>query len=339
MKAIIYDGKETISIKEFPKPVPKQGEVLIKVRCTGICGTDIVAWKGGMKRIVEPVILGHEFVGEIEEIASSENSKKLKIGQRVVGEPLLSCMQCDPCRNGNYHVCKNLRVMGFDGHGSHAEYIILPANRVHPIPNDMSWERAALCEPITVGVHMVRRTGLRIGDNVAVIGAGPIGLSVAMVAREAGAKKIVLTEINSYRIQLARELGFFVIEAKHDPVTEIMEIMDGNGADVTFEACGRDETLMTALRVTKIQGTILLGGVFKTYPKIDAQAITLKEQHLIGSRVYTYADFEVSINLLSRMGPDIDKMVTKCLPLSNAIKEGFESIIKGDPVMKVLLKP
>lgn len=338
MKAIVYDAKDKIFVQEKPEPQPKSGEILVNIKWAGICGSDMVAWNGGFARIKEPVILGHELTGEIVQIADDEDKKKFKVGQRVVVEPILACGQCEACRKGNYNVCRNLKVIGLDSDGGFASYVSVPTIRVHKLPDTISYDRAALCEPVAVAVHMVRRTKLKVGDTVAVLGAGPIGLLVAMVARESGASKIILSDINPFRLKLTEELGFKTINGKDAGRDEILDYVGDEGADVTFELAAQESTLKLATEITKISGTILAGGIFKNPPKVTMQELTLKEHNFIGSRMYTFSDYEAAINLLEKDNFNVEKLITKKLSIDEAIPKGFEAIKNGEDVMKVLIK-
>jgi (R,R)-butanediol dehydrogenase/meso-butanediol dehydrogenase/diacetyl reductase len=339
MKAIIYEPNEKLYVDEKPRPVIKSGEVLVKVQLAGICGSDMVAWQGGFKRIVNPVILGHEFAGEIVEIADLGDNR-LSVGDRVVLEPLVTCGQCEACLKGYYNVCRKLKVIGLDQDGGFTTYVKAQANRVHLIPDTLPMERAVFCEPLAVAIHMVRRVDLQFGSTVAVFGAGPIGVLVAMVAREAGASKIIVTDLNDYRLNLVKELGIDVIDAKADNIkTTFMEYFGVEGADVSFELAASPHTLAMALDITKIRGTILAGGIFKNQPAVDLQKITLKEQHLIGTRVYTFTDFEAAIRLLNQLDFPIEKLISKHVTLNEAIDQGFQAIKNGEDVMKVLIHP
>jgi (R,R)-butanediol dehydrogenase/meso-butanediol dehydrogenase/diacetyl reductase len=339
MKALVYHPTGTLHIEDKKQPVLQPGEALIQIKLAGICGSDMVAWQGGFKRIVNPVILGHEMTGEVAQIADPAQSD-VAVGDRVVIEPLVSCGQCEPCKKGYYNVCRNLKVIGLDQDGGFTSYVRVPANRVHRIPDHLSFERAVFSEPLAVSIHMVRRTNLQIGNSVAVFGAGPIGMIVALVAREAGASKIMITDINDYRLQLASDLGFAVADAKQsDWKSRFMDYFGAEGADISFELAASKDTMEAALDITKIRGTILAGGIFKDPPVVDLQKLTLKEQHLIGSRVYTYSDFETAIRLLSQPGFPIEKLISKHTDLDQSIEEGFQAIKNGADVMKVLIHP
>jgi len=339
MKALIYYPNQSITIEDREKPILQPGEALIKVACAGICGSDVVAWQGGFKRIKEPVILGHEVTGEIAELYE-QSSHGLSIGDRVVYEPLESCGQCEPCKSGFYNVCRNLKVIGLDRDGGFTSYVKIPINRIYKIPDTLSSEKAVFTEPVAVAVHMVKRANLSLGQTVAIFGAGPIGMLVAMVTREAGASKILVTDINDYRLGLAKELGFDVFDAKRgDTKSFFLEYFGEEGADISFELAASPQTIKWALDITKIRGTILSGGIFKSPPQVDLQKLTLKEQYLVGTRVYTFADFEKAIQLLSKLDFSVEKLISERVSLQDAIHKGFEAIIRGDQVMKVLITP
>ncbi|MBS4023233.1 MAG: alcohol dehydrogenase catalytic domain-containing protein [Dethiobacter sp.] len=342
MRALVYDAKGNINVLDWPDPQLEEDQALVKVKYAGICGSDLVAWNGALKRIVNPVVLGHEMVGDVVALGSEKDKQKFTVGQRVVVEPLISCGDCELCKTGNYHVCESLKVIGYDADGGMAQYISVPVKRLHIIPDHLTYEKAALCEPIAVAIHMSRRTGLKLGDKAAIIGAGPIGLALALVCKEAGASKIVLSERNKYRINLVREMGFEVINASENTesqiVGEIVNVLNGK-ADITFECAATVESLSVALQVTKIRGIILQGGVFKTNPTYDAQSITLKEQMIVGSRVYNYSDFESSIDLMTRHDMQLEKMITKIISIEDAVEQGFKEIKQGKRVMKILIAP
>ncbi|MEW9674090.1 zinc-binding dehydrogenase [Ammoniphilus sp. 3BR4] len=339
MKALVYEPTDHISIQEKLEPELRPGEVLIKVKCAGICGSDIVAWQGGFKRIQQPVILGHEIAGEIVKIYD-QGQNGLSIGDRVVYEPLEVCGECEACLKGSYNVCRNIKVIGLDRDGGFTSYVRVPIERIHRLPATLPDERAVFCEPVAVAVHMVQRAGLRFGQTVAVFGAGPIGMLVAMVARRAGASKILVADINPYRLGLAEDLGFDVLDAKEEGATSrLQEYFGKEGADVSFELAASKQTVDWALDVTKIRGTILSGGIFKSPPPVDLQKITLKELHLVGTRLYTFSDFEAAIDLLNQMDFPVEKLISKYVSLDEAIDKGFQAIVNGEDVMKVLIKP
>lgn len=338
MKAIVYDAKDQLEVMDYPIPEPQPGEVLLKVIWAGICGSDMVAWNGGFKRIIKPVVLGHELIGEIVQINGATAENDFQPGEYVVAEPLVSCGRCEACRTGHYNVCSKLQVIGLDRDGCFASYVAVPSERLHHVPKTLSTERAALCEPVAVAIHMVRRTQLKIGDSAAVLGAGPIGLLVAMVARRAGASKIMLTDINRYRLDLARGMGFEAVDGNQNPLDVFKNYFGPEGADISFEVAAQKATLDLACKISKIRGTVLAGGLFKESPPIALQEVSLREQHVIGTRVYTFSDFEAALNLLAQEDFPVERLISKRLDVDKAITEGFQAIRNGVDVMKILIK-
>lgn len=173
MQAIVYEGPDSLSVSERPRPSPEQGEFLVKVAYFGICGTDLLLWNGGLPRIEPPVIVGHEFCGTVEE---GYPGHEISVGQKVAIEPLLNCGSCRACRAGHYHVCRNLRVIGVDVDGGAATYVAVPTACLHPLPSSLSLRTAVLTEPLSVAVHMVKRAGVQVGDEVLILGGGPLVL-------------------------------------------------------------------------------------------------------------------------------------------------------------------
>lgn len=337
MNAIVYDGPGKLSYRQVPSPKAiSAGDVLIKVSYAGICGSDIVIWQGNLTRVVPPVVLGHEFIGVVEEAMTDE----VKPGDRVVVEPLISCGQCLSCRTGNYHVCRTLTLQGVDVNGAFTQHVVSPISKVFKVPDGVSDQESALVEPLAVAVHMVRRAGVQMGDYVAVLGAGPIGMLVAAVAREMGARKVVLVEINPFRVDLAKSMGMNVINGATENAKDIiMAETDMEGADVTFELAGHPSTAALMTDITRVRGTVLQGSVFKQPPPLQLQHITLKEQCLIGSRVYQSKDYLTAIQLLNDKRVDVKPLISIVLPLCEAIEKGFNAIKRGDPLMKVLINP
>lgn len=334
MKALVYEGIKRIDIKDVPIPDIDENEALIKVHWAGICGSDIVVYKGGFKRVKPPVVLGHEFTGEIADIS---NPKLFLPGDKVVIEPIISCEVCELCRTGKYNICRNSKVIGIDRDGGFAEYVKVPVNRIHKLPDTLDLELAALTEPVAVAIHMIKKAGLKFGDSVLVLGAGPIGLLVALVAMEAGISKIAITDINNFRLELASEYGLNIFNAADDAYLDKLKKYFGErGSDITFELAAVQETLNVAAEITKINGTILAGGMFKVRPTINMQQMAIREQKYIGSRLYNFLDFQAAIDFVVKKKDVLRKMITEHLTIDEGIK-GFKKIIAGENIMKILL--
>ncbi|RYD04762.1 hypothetical protein N752_12620 [Desulforamulus aquiferis] len=289
MKAAVYLGKEEIGLKEVERPSLNPDEVLIRIHSAGICGSDLGIYSGKHPRAKAPLIMGHEFTGEVVESLAAD----IEVGDRVTVNPLISCGVCQPCQTGNAHVCRKLGLVGIDIDGGFAEYVKVDSSKILKLPKDLPLDIACLVEPLAVCVHAVRKSTFKVGDNVVVLGGGPIGLLTAIAARYAGASQVLLTEVNEGRCELAKSFGFTVIEAAQNPETEVLKLTGDVGADVVFEAAGVPATAALTTKLVKISGQIVIVGVFKEPPKIDLQAVNFRELSIIGVRVYTPKDYQV----------------------------------------------
>jgi (R,R)-butanediol dehydrogenase/meso-butanediol dehydrogenase/diacetyl reductase len=333
LKAIVYQGKENIIMQEVDKPELSQDDVLIKVRYAGICGSDLGIYDGKHPRAKAPLIMGHEISGEIEEVGNFQKSP-FRVGDRVTINPLLSCGHCQPCQTGNAHVCKNLRLVGIDVDGGFAEFVKVNNSQVVKLPDELSIETAALVEPLAVTIHAVRKSNLKIGDQVVVIGGGPIGLLTAISARQAGASKVIICEVSQGRLEFAERLGFNVVHAQQNPVEQIMQLTDGNGADIVYEAAGVSASAILATAVVRIAGQIVIVSVFKGLAEFDMRTVNFHELSIIGARVYTSYDFQTALHMLCR-DQSISHIISHKLSLTQA-QEGFDLMRKADNALKIL---
>jgi len=336
MRALVYLGPDQLELENRPTPTPQQGEALVRIRYAGICGTDLHLWHGEMTTVNPPVVVGHELVGEVV----TDTTGQYAAGQRVAIEPLLVCGVCLACRSGASHVCRNLKVQGVHADGGAAELLCTPTTRLHPIPDSLSWEAAGCTEPTSVAVHMVRRAGIELGDTVLVLGGGPIGFLVASVARAAGARRVLISEVSAPRLALAQRAGIETIDAsKADPVAVIHDITNGEGADAVVEAVGHPATVAQMTAACRVQGRILVGGIGGVKPPVDLANVVFKELTLIGSRVYASRDMATAVQLLRSGAINVDGLVTRTVPLENAVTDGYERLRDSRDEMKVLLAP
>lgn len=323
MKALFYSPqKEDVYIEEVPGPYLAENEILVEMQMVGICGSDIVAWKGGFQRIHEPVILGHEGVGVIVDLNGHEDSG-FHVGERIVLEPLDNCGKCEPCKKGHYNVCDHFKIHGIDRHGLFAEYVNTRVDRIHKISEDISLERCATCEPVSVAVHMVRRAEVLYGDTVMISGAGPIGLLVGLIAKRSGASKVVITDMNPYKLNLIQELGMTPVNCTDaDYIDEILHALGDRKADKAFELVGVENALNTCLKIVKSRGTLLTAGMFKSVPAAQIGEAIGKEVNIVGSRVYTFDDYEKAIALLGDPTFPIEKLISDVVPFDRAFQKG-----------------
>jgi len=330
-----YGGKD-IRIENVPLPKIKDDEALVKVKAVSICGSDLHAYLGVSKRRVPPLVMGHEFSGEIASVGSKV--KNLREGERVAIEPIDSCGTCRLCRLGRNNICENLQLVGLHVSGAFSEYVAVPAQKCYPLPKTVSFEEASLVEPLAVAVHAVKLAPLQKNDVIAIIGSGAIGLMTLLVIKNQGVRNIVVLDTLEYRLALARKLGATttINVKKEDPIQTILK--DG-GADVVVEAVGHQETVQQGLAMVKKGGKVIVIGMLETMMQLPMLDITVKELELQGSYGYTTDDFQQALKLIAQRKVDVRPLMTHLLPLEN-IKSGFELLSQSaENVIKVVLRP
>jgi len=318
MRANVLTDWKMLEMKDVPAPKPAAGQALIEVVYAGICGSDVTVFNHNHPTATVPRIMCHEILGIVREIKGGD-PVPYKVGSRAVVFPLSYCGKCDPCRDGNFHVCTDLRIMGLHLDGGFAEYVCADAEKVFPISDDIPDRIAILTEPLAVGFHANARAGTEPGDTVLVIGAGPIGILCAMCARYFEASKVALAEINPERIALARSFGFDVIDSKGDVLKEILARTGGKGFDKVFEASGSQAGALMVAAAAKIRGVIVPIGIPHQPMPFEVNKIILKEQHIVGSRVHTLKHFGRSVEMVERFHRnktfDLERMIAATYPL------------------------
>ncbi len=336
MKAAEYVKAGGIVFREIPDPPVGKSDVRIRVAYCGICGTDLHIFKGHMDhRVKAPQAVGHEISGVVESVGSEVSS--FAPGDKVTVRPLDNCGQCGTCKAGYTHICENLRFLGIETPGGFAEYWTVPARLVHRLPEEIPLRSAALVEPLAVACHDVRRSGLKAGDLAVVNGGGPIGMLIALVARQAGAD-VVVAEINESRLKLAETLGFTAINPrKEDLAAEIRAKTEGSGADVVFEVSGSEEGAGVITRLARPRGTIVVVAIYAKPVPVDLHKFFWKELKMIGARVYEKNDYEQAIRLISERTIAVDALISRVFPLSG-LQTAFEYLTKEPDAMKVLIQ-
>ncbi|WP_375423862.1 zinc-binding dehydrogenase [uncultured Friedmanniella sp.] len=319
-----------MSVEERPQPDCPPGWVLVQPELVGLCGSDFSIVGGHHGRAAPPLVLGHEMVGTV---AGSEPGSPPP-GTRVVVNPLLPCGQCWSCRNELPHVCRNLRLIGIDLDGALAELLTVPAGKLLAVDPATPVAEAALTEPLAVAVHAVRRAALSAEQTVLVIGAGPIGVLIGLVAEAAGCR-VMVSEPHPTRRRLATDLGLGTLPADVGPLEALSAATGGQLADVTFDCAGRPPVAALLSAVTRVRGTIVLAGLYGAPAAIDLHAITFAEQALIGSRVYTHADFGHAISLVEGGTLVLGRLAVQTFPL-DAVGRAFEAARQGE-TLKVLV--
>jgi (R,R)-butanediol dehydrogenase/meso-butanediol dehydrogenase/diacetyl reductase len=320
MPALVWEGGDRVAVAERPSPTPGPGEVLVDVAYCGLCGTDLHICAGEHPRARPGIVLGHELSGRLHQAAGG-----LPAGTKVVVDPLRNCGTCRPCRSGRPHTCASLRLLGIDLPGGAARQVAVRADRLVPVPDGADLRRLAFAEPLAVAVRAVRRAGLALGQEVAVAGAGPIGLAVAACARLAGAARVVVAEPVPGRRRLAAELGFEAVEA-----------LGGGAADVVFDAAAHPAVAAGLAEAVGPGGRVVLVGVYGAPTPLDLRALTFKEVTLVGTRVYSRDDLAVATAMVADGRFDPDPLITRTVPLAEATSAVAD--LRAGREVKVLLE-
>lgn len=335
INAAYYCGDKRFAVEQITAPAPAKGEVQIDVAYCGICGTDLHVYLGHMDaRIGNHRVIGHEMAGRVA--ALGEGVSGFEVGQKVVVRPLDHCGDCPACDAGHQHICHNLKFLGLDTDGAFQQKWSVPAHTVHALPDDMSLDHAALVEPLAVATHDVRRAQVKSGEDVLVIGGGPIGMLVALAARQSGAQ-VTISEVNEHRLAMAKDLGFEVLNPKETDAAEaVKEATNGKGADVVFEVSGTQPgvDLMTAAAAAR--GRICMVAIHATKPQIDLFQFFWRELEMVGARVYEPSDYDQAIAWLSG-GIGAEKLITDVKDLSD-IEAAFEALTQVPTSMKTLIR-
>ncbi len=293
MKAGVVYAREDIRYEEIDKPVAKEGQVLIKVKYTGICGSDIPRVNGDACHFF-PNVLGHEFSGTIE--AVGEGVASVEPGNRVSGVPLVPCMKCEDCQKGNYSLCRHYSFIGSREFGSFAEYVVMPEKNVVKFEDNVSFEKGAFFEPATVALHGLNRVDYKGGKNVAILGGGTIGLLTMQWAKIYGARRVVVFDIEPSRLELAESLGATGTVNTRDEgfMEQAMNLTDGNGFDYVYETAGNVITMKMAFELAANKAQVcFIGTPTKelTFSVEEWECINRKEFTLTGSWMSYSAPF------------------------------------------------
>ncbi|MCL4386121.1 MAG: alcohol dehydrogenase catalytic domain-containing protein [Cyanobacteria bacterium] len=340
MKAAVFEKPGVISIKEIPIPEINDDEVLIKVKYTGICGTDWSIYTGAYSADKLPMVAGHEFSGIIAKVG--KNAKGLKEGDRVTADINMSCGVCFYCRRGQKLMCQTFTQLGIHTDGSYAEYVKAPWDQVHILPDNLDFETGAFIEPVSCVIHSSKAMNLKIGSSVAVIGCG-LGILHSVLAILRGAAPVIIIGDNEKRLNIAKKMGVdytINIHNTSDVVSEVKKLTEGRGADYVIEAVGTTKTYEQAFKMVRPGGTVAAFGICPPDAeiKIKPYDLVLGEKTVVGSCAGVGVDWLDAMALLSHGRIDAKKMFSMAVPLEElewALKE-----LKADPnLIKVFVSP
>lgn len=334
MKALQYLGPGTFQVADVEPRLPSSGEVRIAVSYTGICGTDLHVYHGHMdSRVRTPAVIGHEMAGIVESVGA--DVVDWKAGDPVTVMPLDWCGDCPACRNGHSHICQNLDFVGIDSSGSLQQLWNVKEQFLLRLPTDMRLDHAALVEPTAVAVHDVRRASLSPGERAVVIGAGPIGVLIAMTAKHFGAE-VVVVELDERRRKVVEELGLQTLDpGTEDQAAWVSNWTEGAGADVVFEVSGAAAAVLRATDLVRVRGRLVVVAIHPKPAPIDLHAVFWKELTLLGTRVYDRGDFATAIELVADGIIPAELLISRIEPLEGA-SAAFEALASGE-AMKLLI--
>jgi len=339
LKALVKfaPGYGNLEVKEVKKPKITDNEVLVEIKFAGICGSDINHYLGKTK-IKTPIILGHEFSGEIKKVG--KNVKDWKEGDRIISETSAHfCGTCFFCKQGNYNLCIERKAFGSGVDGAFTRYIAVSSNLIHKIPDILPYDEAALIQPLADVIHAVTlNSKITVGDTIAVLGPGPIGLLTTQVVKAQGAGKVIQTGHHGIRLKIAEKIGADVtIPLEKDPVKIINDLTDGVGVDVVFETSGAPSAAVQAIDMVRKQGQIIIIGVHFTPVKLNLRKIEFNELTIRGSAMSNWVDYQRAIKLISRKTIQVKPIITHIFPITEW-EEAF-NVIKEKKAGKVLFTP
>ncbi len=329
--------KNNLKLMEMPEPVPDSNQVKVKVKRTGICGTDIY----GYQAVRPPVILGHETSGVV--VAKGKNVRGIRIGEAVTTETTVSiCGKCRFCQTKDYNLCPYRKGLGSAANGAFAEYFCIRKESIHKLPFNVDFAAGSLSEPLACAVHaVIEQAKVSPGEVVLILGPGPFGLLVTQVVKSQGAKVIICgKEGDEKRLRLAKLLGTdVIINLKEGGIEErVKELTSGYGVDVVFECSGTPSALRLGLKLIRKKGRYVQAGILRQPVKMDLEQILfVKEVVLLGSHTQKSSSWKKALNLMSESKINLKALVTDELPLSHW-RGGFRKAKEKDSV-KVLLYP
>jgi L-iditol 2-dehydrogenase len=336
MLAAVYQGIEDMEVKEVPTPRPGPGEVLVRILATALCGTDVRIYYHGHRNVTPPQIIGHEIAGIVEETGSDVEG--YEVGDPVTVVTSIGCGSCRFCRVGMQNLCPKTKAIGYHYPGGFAEYIAIPKEAVShgnliKLPKGISFDDASLIEPLSCCINGQEYLNIGIGDTVCIIGAGPIGLMHAELASVQGASKTIIVDIVEEKEEIIKEFAVdhFINASKEDPVQRVMELTDGEGADVVIVAASSVQAQVQAIQMAATKGRV---SFFAGLPReastmaLDSNKIHYKEVSIYGAFASHGAQYEKAMKLIASGRIKASKWITHILPLENIV-EAIKMKAKG----------
>jgi len=336
MKQAVMTAPGEIEFHEIDAPAPGFGEVLLRVQRIGVCGSDMHVYHGKHPFTSYPVVQGHEYSAIVEQVG--EGVSGIFPGMKVTSMPQLFCGECLPCRRGDYHICDQLKVLGFQAPGCAQELWVTSAEKIVPLPDNFTFEQGAMVEPLAVGVHAVRQAGDLTGKNVVVLGAGTIGNLLAQAAA-VYAKNILITDISDYRLEIAQSCGIQAVSnAARESLDEAVKRVFGkDGFEGAFECVGIEKTMESAIENIQKGGSIVVVGVFGEKPRLNLGFVQDRELTIKGTLMYKSPDYKDAVELISTGKVILEPLISKIFPFEQYLDAYRFIVQQGDKTMKVFV--
>lgn len=330
MRSAVLTAPGKISVSDRPRPVAREGEVIVKIAATAVCHTDLDMYLGGIKNLRYPVVLGHEATGTV--VSSAAESSGLKTGQPVLINPVLTCGHCDSCARGLDHLCRNAGLFGREVEGSLNQYVSLPARYLYPLPAHVPLPEATIIETLATVCHAQKRAGLVAGESVVVLGQGTSGLLHTRLAVLNGAAPVIAVSRTRWKLDRAIAMGarHAVDRNAEDAVDEVLRLTGGNGADVVIDTAGGANTLRAGIEMLRPGGRFCSFSLsHDPIAGLSAFPLYFKEVSIIGSRALTPGDINASIDLVASGKIDVSGFITTTYPLARTAEAFVE--YEGNP--------
>lgn len=333
----VMTAPKQITFREVEIPKPQKGQVLVKIKRIGVCGSDIHVYHGTHPFTSYPVTQGHEVSAEVVE--PGEGVKEFSAGQKVTIEPQVYCGECYPCTHGKYNLCESLKVMGFQTTGTASEYFAVDASKVTPLPEELTYDEGAMIEPLAVTVHAAKRFPEMKGAKVAILGCGPIGILLAQSCRALGAAQVMITDVSDYRLELAKQCGAdFTVNTKENDFEEaLLRYFGPDKADVIYDCAGNDITMNQAIKYARKGSVIILVAVFGKMANVDLAVLNDHELDLNTTMMYRHEDYVEAIRLVKEGKIQLKPLMSKHFAFQD-YQAAYEYIDNNrETTMKVLI--
>jgi L-iditol 2-dehydrogenase len=335
MKALMFTDIKQLQLQDIPRPeIEAPDDVIVKVKSVGICGSDLHGYTGQSGRRTPPLIMGHEFTGDVEAVGSANG---VTPGQRVAIQPLVVCYHCDQCLAGQQNLCEKRSLIGMHRPGAYAEYVRVPASNLYTIPEQLPYEVGAMAEPLSVAVHAVSLVNVRPYDTALIIGAGTIGLLTLVVLRQTGVRQIIVSDLSDVRLSVARILGADItINTRTQNLKDAVLQQTSTGVDLVFEAVGLSATAQQTLDAVRTQGTVVWIGNNQKLVEIDMQSVVTREISVLGSYGMNQRDFKRSLAMLADGVVPTEQIITRRAFLSEG-PQLFDELLADESTIKCMI--